>query len=168
MTSPTLFRSAIIRTSVKRIYTRLSTIAIRVVAAEESSSLVTIGDLGEPTERLTSGLVAKVLLVDGGRVAPAENVVACLSADGHGLVQALADVGLLGGIAGGMNGVLIDRSSVPSSAGSSGCGDSDSGCALLAREERVSNSSRSPKEHERRVGNHDDFGLIELTLQFTI
>ena len=138
-------------------HTSLSTVAIGVIAAEESAGLVTVGNLGEPTERLASGLVAKVLLVDGRRVAPAQDVVACLSADGNGLVQTLADVGPLGGIAGGMDGVLGDDTSVPSSAGSSRSRNSHGGCALLAREKRVGNSSRSSKEHERGVGNHDDY-----------
>lgn len=144
-----------------RIWTKLRTwklaVTVDVVAPEENASLVAIYDLGEPSERLAGGSVAKVLLVDSGLVAPAQDVVAGLLADDHGFPEAALEVALLGGIARRVDGVLAHRAGVPLSAGRrwGWDGDGDDG-DLLARGQSTRNADRSSKERERGVCNHDE------------
>jgi tRNA U54 and U55 pseudouridine synthase Pus10 len=112
----------------------LTAVAIDVVASEENIRLVAVDDLGEPPKRLTRRRVAKVLLEDLGRVAPAKNVVACLTADGEGLVETVLNVCVLGSIARCVDGVLMHRAGVPGCRGSGRCGSSYSdGHCILTR-----------------------------------
>lgn len=122
----------------------MSTVTIDVVAAEEDIRLVAVDDLGEPPERLASGRVAKVLLVDVGGVTPAENVVACLPAEKHRLLEALGDVGMLGSVAGGVDGVAVHGAGIPcGGCGFSGTGGHSDCCGALTGDERSRKGSGS-------------------------
>lgn len=127
----------------KNVLTSLPAVPVRIVAAEQNTSLITINELAEPTQWLASGSITEVLLVDLGGVAPSQDVVACLTADGHSLLEAVADVGTLGSIAGRMDGVLSDGAGVPCpgsahrSVGASG----SCSCALLATCKHIERTS---------------------------
>lgn len=131
-----------------------SAVLVGVIAAEEDIRLVAVDDLGEPANGLASGSVAEVLLVDGRRVAPAEDVVASLTTDGESLVKAVPDVLVLSSIAGSVDGVLVNRTGVPSGEGSSRRVSSDGDGSSLAGNERGGRDSRSSKEHERCEASH--------------
>lgn len=99
---PSLLLLSVVRSSKDslRAYTILSgAVLVRVIAAEKDISLIAVDNLGEPANRLASGGIAEVLLVNGRRVAPAEDVVASLTAEGDSLVKSIPDVLVLSGIA---------------------------------------------------------------------
>jgi hypothetical protein len=145
-------------------HTFLTAVTIDIVASEENIRLVTVDDLGEPPKRLTRRRVAKVLLEDLGRVTPAEDVVACLTADGEGLVETLLNVRVLSGIARCVNGVLTHRAGVPGCRGSGRCGSSYSDShRVLTRNKRRGKDCRSSKEHERGdTSNHCDLAVPRI------
>jgi len=163
VTGPSCSKSVIsLHGIAKSIHTWQAAVAVDVVAAEEDARLVAVNDLGEPAERLAGGRVAEVLLVDGRRVAPAEDVVARLPADRDGLVKTVLDVGPLGGVAGCVDGVLSHGAGVPCGVHGRSRGRNCNSHHLrltslvLAGEQRVGDGSRSSKEHERGVSDHDE------------
>ena len=128
----------------------LVAVAVNVVAAEEDSRLVAVGNLGEPTKRLTSGSFAKVLGVDLGVVAVAENMVAGMADDGQCLIETLLDHATLGSVARSVDGELVNSTGIPSCGSRSslgGVGDRD---GSLARGKRSSHGGGGSKEHESR------------------
>lgn len=131
-----------------------SAVLVRVVAAEEDTRFVAIDDLGEPADGLTSGSVTEVLLVDLRRVAPAENVVASLTADGNGLVKTVPDVGMLGRVAGRVNRVVVDGTSIPGGSGRGHSGSGDGDGSSLTRNKRGGRDSRSSSEQKRGEASH--------------
>ena len=71
-------------------------------------------------------------------------MVAGLLAEGNGLLKAITDVGLLGGIARSVDWVVGHGTSIPGSVDRRWCSDSDSRSGtLLTREQRVGKGSRS-------------------------
>jgi hypothetical protein len=93
--------------------TRLLAVAVDVVTTEENIRLVAIGNLREPSEWFTGRRIAKVLLVDGRGVAPSQNMIASLSADGDRFLQALLEICALSGVAGSVDGIVMHCTSVP-------------------------------------------------------
>lgn len=132
-------------------------VTVDVVAAEENARLVAVHNLCEPPKRLTGGSIAKVLLVDDGLIAPAQDVVAGLLADHHGFPEAALEVALLGGIAGRVDGVLAHRAGVPLSACRCwGWHRDGHNRDLLARGQGTRDADRSSKEREGGVCDHDE------------
>ena len=129
-------------------------VLVRVVAAEENIGLVAFDDLGEPANWLASRSVAEVLLVDRRGVAPAKDVVAGLTAESDRLVKSVPDVLVLSDIAGGVNGVLVNRSGVPSAASSSCSVSSDSDGGSLTGDNGRGRDSCSSEEHKRCEAGH--------------
>lgn len=135
----------------------LAAVSVNVVAAEENICLVAINDLGEPSDWLARGRIAEVLLVDGRRVAPTKNVIAGLLAECDSLLESVADVRPLSGIARSVNRVVVDSASVPGSVDRGRCSNSDScSCTVLAREQRIGYSHRGTQECEGSVCDHGE------------
>lgn len=88
--------------------TFLTAVAIRVVAAEKNTRLVTIGDLGVPSNGLSCAGISEVLLVDLAGVTPSKDVVTCMTDEGQGLVKGLLNLGRLCDIAGRVDRERVD------------------------------------------------------------
>lgn len=131
-----------------------SAVLVGVVAAEEHIGLVAFDDLGEPAYGLASWSIAEVLLIDRRRVTPAKDMVAGLPAESDGLVKTVSDILVLSSIAGGVDGILVNRSSVPGAASSSGRVSSDSDGGGLAGNKRRGRDSHRSEEHKRCEASH--------------
>jgi hypothetical protein len=144
-------------------------VSVDVVAPEQGACFVAVGDLAEPAQGLARGRVAKVLLVDGRRVAPAQDVVACLAADGDGFLEALFDVRFLGCVARRVDRVVVYGAGVPGGALGRGGGDGDGGGGLLlAGEEGVGEGRGSAEEDEGSVCDHDGArGMMQVQNQMS-
>jgi hypothetical protein len=131
-------------------------VSVDVVASEEDIRLVAVDNLCEPSQRLASGRLAEVLLVDLGLVAPAKDMVSSLTGDGQGLLESVVNIQTLRRVARSVDEEVVDGTSIPYIRGSSRrSGRGSGGWSALARNERRSKNGRSCKEHERRdTGSH--------------
>lgn len=143
--------------------TLLVAVAVNVVAAEEDARLVAVGNLGEPTKGLTSGSFAKVLGVDLGVVAEAEDVVAGMADDGHCLIETLLNHATLGSVARSVDGELVNSTGVPSCGSRSSLGGVGDGDSCLARGKRSGHGDGGSKEHESRgTSSHCEIDLRDF------
>ena len=141
----------------------LVAVTVNVVAAEEDARLVAVGNLGEPTKGLTSGSLAKVLGVDLGVVAEAEDVVAGMADDGHCLIETLLNHATLGSVARSVDGELVNSTGIPSCGSRSSLGGVGDGDSCLAEGKRSGHGGGSSKEHESRdTSSHCEIDLRDF------
>ena len=136
-------------------------VSVNVIASEENTGFVAVGDLGVPANRFTSRRVTKVLGVNMGLVAPTEDVVASMAGENHCLIEPFLEHRVLSSITGCMDRETVDGTRIP-------CRITDrdlsvfagSDCEGITWGDRSGHDGGGSKEEEGRdASSHCEVGL---------